>query len=253
MKKTNISCLVCFLLAITLSVTAQVTTPKPDNFKSITDGGTGSQPILNTIMHDLLDDKITYKSNLKTIGSPYLKEKYQIATLFYKEELQDHFYIRHNILNDEIELKKSMLPNEQPKALIRDPGIKLVLEDGKAICFKKYRSKKGDIKRGFIYTLNDSATYTIYKAIHAKFSEGHTATSSMVKEVPHRFSHFTSYYFTSIPQGTLYPLPSNYKKFLQNLKPEIQKKLKAYIKENGLNFKDENEIKLIFDYLNSIL
>ena len=118
---------------------------------------------------------------------------------------------------------------------------------------QKVSLKKGDIKRGFIYTLNDSATYTIYKAIHAKFSEGHTATSSMVKEVPHRFSHFSSYYFTSIPKGTLYPLPSNYKKFLQNLKPEIQKKLKAYIKENGLNFKDENEIKLIFDYLKSIL
>ena len=99
---------------------AQVTTPKPGNFKSLTDGGTGSQPILNTIMHDLLDNKNEYNSNIKTIGSPYLNESYKIATLYYQGELQENFYVRHNILNDEIELKQTILPEEPPKALIRN-------------------------------------------------------------------------------------------------------------------------------------
>jgi hypothetical protein len=96
MKKLRLS-LYCFFLMTFTTNYAQITTPKPGNFKSITDGGTGSQPILNTIMHDLLDNKNAYNSNLKTIGSPYLDESYKIATVYYQGELQENFYARHNI------------------------------------------------------------------------------------------------------------------------------------------------------------
>ncbi len=252
MKNLKLS-LCCFLVMIFTANYAQITTPKPENFKSITDGGTGSQPILNTIMHDLLDNKNAYNSNLKTIGSPYLDETYKIATVYYQGELQENFYVRHNILNDEIELKQTILPEEQPKALIRDKNIKLIFEDGKEIYFRKYKPKKENAVNGFVYAINDSATYNAYKVINAKFSEGHAATSSMVKEVPNRFSHFSSYYYSSKPEEILRPLPSNYKKFIKILEPDLQQKLRVYIKENRLNLKEDDEIKSIFDYLNDNL
>ena len=74
-------------------------------------------------------------------GSPYVADLFLPSTLFYKDENLGSIFYRHNALNEEIEIKKSNLEDENERGLARDKDIS-ILVNGKKMSFKTFVTSK---------------------------------------------------------------------------------------------------------------
>jgi len=183
-------------------------------------------------------------------GSPYLSNKFQSTTLFYKKEKIGDLFYRYNAFGGEVEIKQSNLEEEGIRALSRDKSIAIFV-DGKKMSFKTFVDKKEKTTNGYLITLLDGETHSLFKRINIKYNEGQAAQNSFVPAVPNKFSRFTEYYFQKKGVNRIDEIPLSNKKFVRLLDDAEEKsKMKAYLKDNNLSVKNEADLIKAYQYLN---
>lgn len=179
-------------------------------------------------------------------GSPYVSDVFKPTKLFYKDENMGDIFYRYNALNEEVEIKESLM-QEGVRGLSRDKNIR-IFRDGRPMSFQTFIDKKGNTLNGYLTHLFDGETYDLYKRIHVKYTEGSKAANSFVKATPSRFTHFEEYYLQKKGIDRIDEfLPK--KSALYQLEPGKKETLKALIKEQKLDLNKEQDLIQILQHL----
>ncbi len=182
-------------------------------------------------------------------GSPYISNKFLPTTMYYGKENVGKIYYRYNALNEEIEIKKTNSEDATIQGLSRDKEIS-ILSNGKKMSFKTFTTSKNSTLNGYLTTIIDGKIYDLYKRNYVKFTEGKPAPNSFVKAVPARFAKFTEYYFQKEGTNRMDEIKLKNKQLLKLLDNSKKAELKAFLKKNDLNIKEEADLIKAFDFLN---
>lgn len=211
-----------------------------------------SNAMVASVIGDMNDqyDRLAKKTGIDQFsGSPYTNDEFISAPVFYNDEGMGSVYYRYNAYNEEIELKKTKLPEEKVSSLVKDKAIKIMVK-GKPMGFSTFIDKKGNTLNGYLTTVLDGKKYDLYKRIHVKFTEGQRAQNSFVKAVPNRFTHFIEYYYQEKGINRIDEVPLKASQLSKLFKEPLKSEIKNYIKDNNLDVKDEADLIKVFEYLN---
>ncbi|KAA2218453.1 hypothetical protein [Maribacter flavus] len=212
----------------------------------------GSAAVINTLLGDMASRDAKRTKNYDEFqGSPYVSNTFKQTDIWYNEENMGRMFYRYNALNEEIEIKNTLLEEEAVKGLSRDKNISLLV-DGKKLSFKTFVTSKNQTLNGYLLLLNDGNTYDLYRRIRVKFTEGKPAPNSFVKAVPARFSQFTEYYFQKEGVNRIDEIALSNSKLLKHLEGSDKEALKKYLKENKIKIKEEADLLNVFGFLNTL-
>lgn len=212
-----------------------------------------STALVSNVIGDIGDqyDRLSKQTGIDDFsGSPYTSDNFKLAPVFYNDESMGSYYYRYNAYNEEIEIKKTILPEEKVSALTKDKAIKVMVQ-GKPMGFATFIDKKGNTLNGYLTTILEGETYDLFRRVNVKFTEGQKAQNSFVKAVPNRFTHFIEYYYQEKGVNRIDEIPLKTKKMIKLFKESLQPEVKAYIKDNNLDIKNEADLIQIFEYLNN--
>lgn len=197
--------------------------------------------------------KLNTPSDLETVGSVYIDDRFVPCKVYYNDEVIGNFYYRHNAFNDEVEIKDTQFGEEPESSLATIKELRLVDElDDKELALKAYKNKKDVVRNGYLYQLNEGEKYNLFFKNSVKYTEGTNPVNSMVRATPNKFSHFTEYYFMKDGDNLAYHIGGRKSEFLREFEKEQRDSLAVYIKEEKINLKKEEDLMKVFDYLNSI-
>ncbi len=217
--------------------------------------GTGvgaTSGMLQNAVGDIDDqyDRLVKKTGIDEFsGSPYVTDDFKSAPVFYDKESMGNFYYRYNAYNEEVEIKKTALPEEKISSLTKDKSIKIMV-DGHPMGFATFIDKKGNTMNGYLTTLMKGEKFDLYRRTHVKFTEGQKAQNSFVKAVPNRFTHFTEYYYQAKGTNRIDEVVPKSNKLAKLFEEPLRSSVKKYIKENELDIKEEADLIKVFEYLN---
>lgn len=202
-----------------------------------------------TLLGPVSDAKAKRSFNLDDFqGSPYTNNNFQPTRVFYKDEDMGRLFYRYNALNNEIEVKQN--PQEEGiRALGRDKNIAIMV-DGNPMSFKTFVDRNKNTLNGYLTLLEEGENYDLYRRIRVKFTEGQKAANSFVKAIPARFSQFTEYYVQEKGVNRIDEFDVKNRSLYKLVGSDKKSAIKSYVKENGLNIKDEQDLIQVFQHLN---
>lgn len=181
-------------------------------------------------------------------GSPYTSDEFNPAELFYKTDKVGTIFYRHNALNEEIEIKETKT-QQGIRGLNRDKNI-IIKVDGKPMRFMTFIDKNGKTMNGYLTQLVQGEHYDLYRRVHVKFTEGQKSPNSFVKSTPSRFSQFTEYYIQKKGVDRIDELQQKNRNLFALAENQEQKQLlKAFLKDNGLDVDNEQDLVRLIMFL----
>ncbi len=193
-------------------------------------------------------EKLTEKER-GIIGSAYTSEIFLPGKLFYGDDFEGNIFYRYNAYNEEIEISDVNLPGANIRTLNRDKKIRLITVNGNTIQFKTYIDNKKLTQNGYLTQLREGK-YNLYKRIDVKYTQSQSAQNSFIPAKPARFTQFTQHYLEVEGRNRLEELELSKRKLFKLLPPEVVEDVKAHIKENKIDLKNEYGVFKIIDYLN---
>jgi hypothetical protein len=237
------------LLSLNLSL-GQATGAAPNNSVGGISGG--SAAALNYMLGPInQQNKKLSEKEQGIIGSAYTSEKFLPGQLYYGNDFEGNVFYRYNAYNEEIEVSDVNVPGASVRTLNRDKKIKLISVNGYPIQFKTYIDGKKLTQNGYLTQLR-SGKYNLYKRVDVKYTQSQSAQNSFIPAKPARFTQFTQYYLEVEGRNKLQELELSKRKVLKLLPAEVVDAVKAYSKENKVNFKDQYGLFKIIDYLNGM-
>lgn len=240
--------LLAFVSVLSLNISLGQTSGTVNNFAGVS--GTSSE--LNYLLGPIEQrkEKLSEKE-LGIIGSAYTSENFLPGQLYYGDDFEGNVFYRYNAYNEVIEVSDINVPGAPIRTLNRDKKIKLISINGNPIQFKTYIDGKKLTQNGYLTQMR-SGNYSLYKRVDVKYTQSQSAQNSFIPAKPARFTQFTQYYLQVEGINKLQELELSKRKILKILPTEVVDQVKAYSKENKVNFKDENGVFKIIDYLNAM-
>ncbi len=221
---------------------------QPASYTRNADGGY-SDALYNYAVGSITDRFEKSGIELKDIqGSPYLNNSFLPTQLYYGDEKVDDIYYRYNAYNEEVEIKQKNIEGELIRGLGKDKKISLMV-NGKPMSFKTFVDKQGNTKNGYLTLLSDG-DYKLYKHIEVTFKEAKKAENTLVKDIPAKFSQFDEYYIESPDGKIISQVELNTKKLLNTFSEDKKASLGAYLKENKIKIKEEQDLIRAISFLN---
>ncbi|WP_281542443.1 hypothetical protein [Maribacter aestuarii] len=250
----------CLLLSLTGGITfAQVSQSTSDIASQATTCGDMQALFTNSgqSMHNLLYSNLDVTASAQSIaaqnikGSPFLVDNFEKSTIYVNDQLLGSFYSRYNAFNQEIEIKKTDLAEEQYKALRKDENIKVVFND-KVIEYSSFVDEKGKVTQDYLVSVLSGPNYNLYQRYMINFVEGKPAENSMVSDIPSRFTNATEYYLKDSNSNLVSYVPSKKSEILELFDTNERIQIAALIKKKRLNLKKESSLLEIMNFANSI-
>ena len=185
------------------------------------------------------------------VGSPYEHEAFKKGKVYYEEEYLGEFYYRLNIFSNEIEVKRTLLEEENYKALIANEKVSLVASNGKEYRYLTFKDEKNNTETGYITKLLNGSDYKLYKRVVAKYLAAKPAANSMVNPIPSRFTQFTEYYIQNGPSNEIVELPTKKNKMLKLFDSAVAKEIKDFIAQENINLAQEKDLIKIIAFLDA--
>ncbi|RZS99715.1 hypothetical protein [Aquimarina brevivitae] len=182
-------------------------------------------------------------------GSPYLKEEYQQAMIYDAITGQNrNAFIRYNVLDDVFEIKSSKTANVVEE-LKKSYEIHVEF-DNRKFYYRNYTDEGEKAVTGYLEQLGTSENNDFYIKYAKELRMPQKAQTSLEQDRPGKIRD-QSYYLTGTGNAIK---PSDIdKRNILNFFPKAQKaKLKEYIKEQRLKFRDAEDIKKLVVYFNSL-
>ena len=221
-----------------LTTSAQATVKSQHNFES-------TSQIMDIIENKLLERKEVVYDMREVIGSPYLTEEFVKGTLFLNEKNYGDYLFRYNIFRDEVEFKKdTYAPVESVKKI---EGILVELEDDTKISVHTLTIDTNTYERKFFVEIVEG-NYQLNKLVRAKFTAPKKAETTLSADVKAKFTKIEEFYV--INEDKVEKLVQK-KKELKKQFPDEGEKMMAFVNEEKINLKKEDDLKKLFQYMNN--
>ncbi|WP_298416906.1 hypothetical protein [uncultured Kordia sp.] len=181
-------------------------------------------------------------------GSPYLNEKYKVATFFVGDKSFGNILMRLNTYTDEIEL----LPEEEgqeTEALMKVTNSKVVFGN-KTLKVYAYNDENGYEKQGYFLVLSDQKEVSLLLRKKCKFSPNEKALTANQADRAAKFTQYDRYYIVKNGDKPVEVVAK--KKAVIKLFPEKADEIKKYIKSEKLKLKRQEDFAKLITYISSI-
>jgi len=200
-----------------------------------------SQDELNTqTLFQSSKQQYTFHRSDKSIeGTPYLDEGFSPARV--SSEITKIFYVRYNLVNDEMEVKNE---NEEVYAINKSILNLTItfLKNNKTYQVIKYINEDGSSDNGYFSLLSNINTKVKLLLKESKvFLEGQAAKSGYEKAVRPSFKKAKDKYFIKVGGDSAMELPKN-KKDVAKLFPEYESQIISFIKKNKIKTSSKEDL-----------
>ncbi|MEO8933709.1 MAG: hypothetical protein ABI295_05330 [Xanthomarina sp.] len=180
-------------------------------------------------------------------GSPYIMEEFTLMKLSKIEG--ETFKARYNAVNDAMEV---IGEDGKYYNIVRDPNLDITF----IVSNKKYRifnTEENTDKTGYFVVLNDGELKLLKKET-IKFYDEILANTSYDKAEPAKFKREKDEFYFQKNDKTLVEIPKNKNNFtsLLSLDSDKNSKVLSYIKKQRIRLNDEQDLKNLFIFINSI-
>jgi hypothetical protein len=214
----------------------------PDNLASR--GDYRMQNAFTDLVNNL--DKSFYVNEEDINGSKYFIDAFLLGKVYVNNKTtKDLFALKYNAYLDLIEVQK----DNAIEALIKAVNISCSI-NGQLYVYHKYLTRKSNKgKLGYLKVLHKGKNLTLFKQESVKFKEAKPSKTSIQSSFPARFLQFENYFFLDNTKDIALPLTK--KSLLNTFDNNL--KIKSYIKEEKINFKNENNLIKLFSFYDSII
>lgn len=182
---------------------------------------------------------------LEAEGTPYIKEKFELATIYPDNK---PFLVRYNAKDDRIEVqleggKFLSLDNQK-----RD--YRVVLKETGTAYQTLY--SEGVRMPGYYIEVVKGNKVSVYKKQVKKFVEGKKASENYGLEKPPYFMDPQNIFFIQLDaEGKIQELPKRKKSFIKLFKAN-EGTVKKYLNDHKINLSNESDIKKVVTYINTL-
>lgn len=176
-------------------------------------------------------------------GSPYLNDAFIKGTVYSFNGVFD-YPMRYNIFEDYIEFQR----NNQTFILDPEPRVKKVNLDNEVFVVLKFEYK-GKYRHGFLEVL-DSGKVSLLAKKTILFREWQEAKALGNGPTPAKFTRTDDVYYYKIGEGEVVKI-DNLKKMIEGF-PDKKNELSQFAKSEKINTKDEEDLKKLIKYYNSL-
>jgi len=225
------------LIALVLLSTTQYAQQYTENFDQ--NDANNSQELEN------FTSRATRYVQENTLGSPFLKESFEIGSILNKEgALVSNVLLRYNAFHDEFQVKQNFNTSDNDLQAVRKSND-FYLKVGEEVYI--YILPANGIG-GYFNILFEGEKKSLLKKNSKKFIEGTKSVNMMTGNHPNRLVDESTFYIVS-SKGELSELPKSKNKKLQAIAGDKRNELKKYAKSSNLNAnKEEDLIKLVAYY-----
>ncbi len=208
-------------------------------------------PMMQKLFQEVNNNKDYIEYNIgPDVGSAYVNEDFIPGKVYYGNEKLGEVYYRYNAYNNEIELKKTNLPEEKEIALIKDEKIILKANDVQ-LKFCNFYTLKNSFESGYLNLIYTGNNYSVYERININYSEGKPAANSMVNPIPSKFTNYVSHFIQIDGDERIKEIPTKKNKFVNIFHASHANEIKNYIKSENLNLKNRDNILKIINKIDT--
>jgi hypothetical protein len=179
------------------------------------------------------------------LGSMYFDEEFQAATVILNDKkVEEKTFLRYNAFKDEIEIGSSVDQKIASNILIKRSNVGAIIGKETYILIAIPGSKNPE--GIYVVELFSQNNHKLYLHRYKKFVEEKPAPSGLGGSLPARFEDQTTLYHTSLTS----PLPEMVrvsKNGILKLFPEDQVRLKKFISQNKIKFKENQDVLFVFE------
>lgn len=210
-------------------------------------------------LKQVIRDKLNTQENSNPIklsdikGSQYLNDKFVQGEILIGEESEGHFNLRYNLYTDQIEiLREGHVNNASSEDLNYDIILKLdkikIILDGNTIKPYYHLTDSKKTINSFFIEIYKNNKYTLLNKKRCVLTPAQKAATPNQADRAARFTTYNDYYVLN--QSEQYPQKLELKKrtFSKSF-PEYSKVLKAYLKKEEVDLKEEKDLIKVLDYL----
>ncbi|MDO6470142.1 hypothetical protein [Maribacter sp. 1_MG-2023] len=199
-------------------------------------------PMMQKLFQEVKNNQDYIEYNIgPDVGSAYVTDSFIPGKVYYDDEHLGDVYYRYNAYNNEIELKKTNLPEEKEIALIKDEKITLKAKDVQ-LKFSNFYTSKNSYESGYLNLIYTGNNYTVYERIYITYSEGKPAQNSMVNPIPSKFTNYVNYFIQTDSEDRIKEIPTKKNKFISMFDESNSFQIEEYIKNENLNLKNKIDI-----------
>lgn len=177
-------------------------------------------------------------------GTPYLDEAYVNGTILYANNTRT-IPLRYNAHKDVMEFQA----DGQARVLDPSTTIKKVNFGETTFVVEKYTNEKGILKYGY-FTLLDTGKVSLFSRKSVKFTPGMKGRALDGGDQPAEYRRNPDEFYFKIAGGELIEV-KNVKTMIAAF-PDKQDELSAFAKKEKISPKDEEELKKLVQYYNSL-
>ncbi len=199
-------------------------------------------PFFGTTFYNIEQDNRMFSNtniDLKTVtGTPYENDVFVLGTALEKiSESSKDFFMRYNIYNDAIEIKKSKL-DKVATNLIKSENISVSM-NGKKYFYRSYLDKNNKSQSGYFILISERGNYKLYLKKRKKFVPKQISKEAFIKDTPAAFKDDNAYYFEI--NNSLRYISRKKKAFLKEFS-EDKAALTSFLKKEKIDLKKEKDL-----------
>ena len=184
-------------------------------------------------------------------GSYYFNKNFQLSrVIYFEEELKGKIYLRYNAANDEIEMGDFPQQEDAEEILLKSEKVHAIINGEK---YKLISHKSNNTilpESGYLIVLFESDGLGLFLKRKKIYIAGVAARTSLDRSLPPRFVDEITYYY-SIGENIPIPLKLS-KSNIIKIFGDKGSKVRGFIKENQIKFKESDGLIKIFDFAESL-
>ena len=177
-------------------------------------------------------------------GSPYISEEFSKAHISVIDSIID---MRYNVYKDEMEFKKNSKTYYVP---ISDSLLIKFISTNEHYIYSSYKLNELT-QKGYLLSLTKNKKNNLYlkkNIILVPFKE---AINSYDQPKPAHYRKDSDAYLIGLVDGNIVEMPSK-KKELLKMFPNKEKEIETFLKSNKTSFKEEKDLILLVNYLDTL-
>jgi hypothetical protein len=188
--------------------------------------------------------KVRTLETIKIQGSPYQDKMFARAKI---GKIDQAIFIRYNVFKDEFEY---ITPKNDSLILdkIEDFGEIVFANTNKKYKLTTYINSENKLFYGYLVELYTKNKTLLYKKYNVSFTDEKLAKTTLEQDKPAKYNTSSPFYFIKYDDKIPTEFPTN-KKGLLKLFPEKKEAIETFLKENKINFSDENDLKKVVDLI----
>lgn len=194
----------------------------------------------------------TNHDSYKTIeGSAYFDESFKQGDIYYDNGYMGTSFLRYDGFADEIQIKKTLLDEEEYGALLKSEKLFCIV-DSKKVLYHRLKNANGEVKQGYVTNLVNSGKYWLFVRKSKLFLEGKIAPTSLTLPTNSKFITQVDYYFGKEDGDVVVEIDGNAKNVLGMFDDEDRPKIKSFVRKNKINLDDKSDLQTLFYYANTL-